>query len=701
MAGRNDAAIAAALEAMAQALEHQPNAGENAGSRSLATFQRENPPVFKGKHDPDGALEWLKEIERIFRVMDCTQAQKVRYRTHMLAVEADDWWLATRPRLEAAGEEITWDVFLREFLRKYYPESVRGKKEIEFHELKQGNMSVTDYAAKFTELAKFYPYYDGEGAEFSKCVKFENGLRSEIKKAIGYHQIRVFPNLVDSCRIFEEDNAAHYKIVSDRRGKQSQQRGKPYDTPAGKGKQRTAPGQRTSGGGALAPIVCFKCGKAGHKSTYCTDDVKKCFRCGKSGHMMSECRHKEVVCFNCGEEGHIGSQCQKPKKAQAGGKVFALAGTQTSTEDRLIRGTCFINSMPLITIIDTGATHCFIAAECVEKLGLVLSSMNGEMVVEVPAKGSVTTSLVCLKCPLSIFNRDFAVDLVCLPLAGLDVILGMNLLEYNYAHINCYNKTVRFSTAEEEGAGLVSSKQVRQLLKEEVEMFSLMATLSIENQNIIDELPVVCEFPEVFPDEIPDVPPERGIEFTIDLVPGTRPVSMAPYRMSASELTELKKQLEDLLEKKFVRPSVSPWGAPVLLVKKKDISMRLCVDYRQLNKVNIKNKYPLPRIDDLMDQLVGASVFSKIDLRSGYHQIKVKDEDVQKTAFITRYGHYEYSVMPFGVTNAPGVFMEYMNRIFHEYSDQFVVVFIDDILIYSKSEPEHSDYLRTVLQVLK
>ena len=156
---------------------------------------------------------------------------------------------------------------------------------------------------------------------------------------------------------------------------------------------------------------------------------------------------------------------------------------------------------------------------------------------------------------------------------------------------------------------------------------------------------------------------------------------MAPYRMSASELSELKKQLEELLEKKFVRPSVSPWGAPVLLVKKKYGSMRPCVDYRKLNKVMIKNKYSLPRIDDLMDQLVDACVFSKIDLRSGYHQTKVKDEDIQKTAFKTRYGHYEYSVMPFGVTNMPGVFMEYMNRIFHTYLDRFVVVFIDDILI--------------------
>src|ERR1043165_2015170 len=232
-------------------------------------------------------------------------------------------------------------------------------------------------------------------------------------------------------------------------------------------------------------------------------------------------------------------------------------------------------------------------------------------------------------------------------------------------------------------------------------VFLLMATLSVESQAVIANFLVVCDFSEVFPDEIPSAPPEREVEFSMDLVPGTRPISMAPYRMSASELAKLKSQLEDFLEKKFVRPSVSPWGAPVLLVKKKDGSMRLCVDYIQLNKVTIKNKYPLPRIDDLMDQLVGASVFSKIDLRSGYHQIKVKDEDIQKTAFRTRYGHYEYSVMPFGVTNAPGVFMEYMNGIFYPYLDRFVVVFIDDILIYSKSEEEHAEHLRIMLEVLK
>ncbi|XP_058763723.1 uncharacterized protein LOC131637155 [Vicia villosa] len=286
--------------------------------------------------------------------------------------------------------------------------------------------------------------------------------------AIGYQKIHNFPDLVDSCRIYEEDNNAHYKILSEKRD--------------GKGKQKVAEGQRTSGGDPPACVVCFKYGKPGHKSNACTAEVKRCFLYGKAGHTIVDCKHKEVICFNCGEEGHISSQFQKPKKAQAGGKMFALAGTPTAAEDRLIRDT---------------------------------------------SKGSVITSLVCLKCPLSIFDRDFAVDLVCLLLHGLDVILGMNWLEYNYVHINCYNKSVRFSTPdEEEETGLLSARQLRKLMQEETQVFSLTTSLSIENQATIDELKVVREFPKVFPDEIPDVPPEREVEFAIDLVPGIRPVSM-------------------------------------------------------------------------------------------------------------------------------------------------------------------------------
>ncbi|KAL4032578.1 hypothetical protein IC575_005657 [Cucumis melo] len=168
----------------------------------------------------------------------------------------------------------------------------------------------------------------------------------------------------------------------------------------------------------------------------------------------------------------------------------------------------------------------------------------------------------------------------------------------------------------------------------------------------------------------------------------------------ARRIERIKVQ-QELLDKGFIRPSVSPWGAPVLFVNKKDGSMRLCIDYRELNKVTVKNRYPLPRIDDLFDQLQGATVFSKIDLRSGYHQLRIKDEDVPKTAFRSRYGPYEFIVMSFGLTNALAVFMDLMNRVFREFLDTFVIVFIDDILIYSKTEAEHEEHLRMVLQTLR
>ncbi|WVZ80318.1 hypothetical protein U9M48_027804 [Paspalum notatum var. saurae] len=216
------------------------------------------------------------------------------------------------------------------------------------------------------------------------------------------------------------------------------------------------------------------------------------------------------------------------------------------------------------------------------------------------------------------------------------------------------------------------------------------------------KIPVACEYPNVFPEELPGLWPDRDIEFRIDLVPGTAPVSKRPYRMARDELKELKTQLQEQLDKGFIRPSSSPWGCPALFVEKKDQGgKRLCVDYRPLNAVTVKNKYPLPHIDILFDQLGAAIVFSKIDLRSGYHQIKVREEDIPKTAFSTRYGLYEYLVMSFGLTNAPAFFMYLMNSVFMNELDKFVVVFIDDILVYSKNEQEHEEHLRIVLSRLR
>nr|GEV60362.1 putative reverse transcriptase domain-containing protein [Tanacetum cinerariifolium] len=196
-------------------------------------------------------------------------------------------------------------------------------------------------------------------------------------------------------------------------------------------------------------------------------------------------------------------------------------------------------------------------------------------------------------------------------------------------------------------------------------------------------------------------PPPRQVEFKIELIPGTAPIARAPYRLAPSKLKEFSDQLKELSEKGFIHSISSPWGAPVLFVKKKYGSFRMCIDYQELNKLTVKNRYPLPRIDDLFDQLQGSSVYSKIDLRSGYHQLRIREEDIPITAFRTRYGHFEFQVMLFGLTNAPAVFMDLMNRVCKPYLDKFVIVFIDDIIIYSKNKEDHKEHLKTILELLK
>ena len=215
---------------------------------------------------------------------------------------------------------------------------------------------------------------------------------------------------------------------------------------------------------------------------------------------------------------------------------------------------------------------------------------------------------------------------------------------------------------------MVSALRANSLLRKGCQGF-LAYVVSNENELSLEDILVVEDFPDIFPDDLLDLPPKREVEFTIDLVPRANPISKAPYGMAPVELKELKVQLQEFLDKGFIKPSVSPWAALVLFVKKKDGLMRLCIDYRGLNKVTVRNKYPLPWIDDLFDQLQGACVFSKIDLHSGYHQLRVKSEDVPKTIFRTTYGHYEFLVMTFGLTNTHAAFMDLMNMVFIQYLD--------------------------------
>ncbi|XP_050888793.1 uncharacterized protein LOC127093949 [Lathyrus oleraceus] len=355
---------------------------------------------------------------------------------------------------------------------------------------------------------------------------------------------------------FDEDSResdAHYKSLHDKKGK-GKFRGKLYN-----GKKKAGDGKKPSGGGNHTPVKCFRCGVEGHRAPECPKGDVTCFKCGKKGHKSFDCRvGSNVTCYNCGKQGHISTKCNKPKKEQAKWKVFALSGADTSAEERLIRGTCFINNMPLIAIIDTGATHSFISLDCAERLNLELSVMRGSMVIDTPAMGSVTTSSVCLKCPLNICYKDFEVDLLCLPLSQLDVILGMDWLRVNHVYINYFAKVVLFLELEKQGDLFLSTQQVNEFVCDGAEVCMLVASLKLSENGTMGEFLVVRDFPKMFPDEVRDFPPEHEVEFTIDLIPGTSPVSMAPYRMSPSELKELKSQLEDLLDKRFIRPSVSP-----------------------------------------------------------------------------------------------------------------------------------------------
>ncbi|GJR20242.1 putative reverse transcriptase domain-containing protein [Tanacetum coccineum] len=304
-------------------------------------------------------------------------------------------------------------------------------------------------------------------------------------------------------------------------------------------------------------------------------------------------------------------------------------------------------------------------------------------------------------------------------LGSFDAIIGMDWLAKYQAIIVCAEKIVRIpwgnetlivhdnesNQGHETRLHIISySKTQEYMLKGCPVFLAHVTTNEVEDKSEkkrLEDVPIVRDFPEVFPEDLSGLPPTRQVEFQIDLIPGAAPVARAPYRLAPSEMKELLEQLKELSNKGFIRPSSSPWGAPVLFVKKKDGSFRMCIDYRELNKLTVKNRYPLPRIDDLFDQLQGSSVYSKIDLRSGYHQLRVREEDIPKIAFKTRYGHYEFQVMPFGLTNAPAVFMDLMNRVCKPYLDKFVIVFIDDILIYSKNKQEHEEHLKLILELLK
>jgi hypothetical protein len=423
-----------------------------------------------------------------------------------------------------------------------------------------------------------------------------------------------------------------------------------------------------------------------------------CFKCGELGHYANNCprRNQQTPQKSNNQRNDQntparGSAQNKTPQNQSRGRVNHVTAESVPEDADMVYGMFLVNSIPASVLFDSGASHSFITESFMEQHNIPKYPLKKMLHISSPG-GDMKATHSCPHVNLKIQGIYFSVNLVVLGSNGIDVILGCNWLKSCDGVIQCANGTITLTRSQGERVQVSTDMSTNAKGK---------TVINHLEEKPLENIKVVCEYPDVFPEELPGMPPDRDIEFSIELLHGTAPISKIPYRIDVKDLVELKNQIEELLEKGFIRPSSSPWGAPVLFVNKKDGSRRMCVDYRSLIEVTIKNKYPLPRIEDLFDQMKGAKIFSKIDLRSGYHQLKIRAEDVPKTTFTTRYGLYEFLVMSFGLTNAPAYFMNLMNKLFMEYLDQFVVVFIDDILIYSPNEETHEDHLRLVLQKLR
>ncbi|GJW63067.1 putative reverse transcriptase domain-containing protein [Tanacetum coccineum] len=677
-------------------------------------FMKCKPLYFKGTEGVVELTQWFERMETVFRISNCS------------------------------FYSMTWVDLRKKMTDKYCPRNEMKKLEAELWNLKVIGTDVVKYNQRFQELAllcvRMFP------EESDKIERYVGGLPDMIhgnivasKPKTMQEAIEMATELMDkrvsTMAERQAENKRKLENTSRNNQNQQQQQNKRQNT----GRAYTAGSGDKKPYGGSRPL-CSKCNY--HHDGPC---APKCYKCNKYGHIARDCTSagnanntnnqkgtgsgQKLTCFECGVQGHFQKDCPRLKNNkgnrgnQAGNdrapaKVYVV-GNAGANPDNVVAGTFLLNNRYAYILFDTGADRSFVSTAFSSQIDITPSTLDHYYDVELADGRIIGLNTILKGCTLNFLNHQFNVNLMPVELGSFDAIIGMDWLAKYQAVIVCAEKIVRIpwrnKTLIIHGDGsnqgnvtrlnIISCTKTQKYMEKGFPIFlAHVTTKEVEDKSEkkrLEDVPIVQDFPEVFPEDLPGLPPTRQVEFQIDLVPGAAPVARAPYRLAPSEMKELSEQLKELSDKGFIRPSSSPWGAPVLFVKKKDGSFRMCIDYRELNKLTVKNRYPLPRIDDLFDQLQGSSVYSKIDLRSGYHQLRVREEDIPKTAFRTRYGHYEFQVMPFGLTNAPAVFMDLMNRVCKPYLDKFMIVFIDDILIYSKNKEEHEEYLKQILELLK
>eukprot|EP00253_Pinus_taeda_P015743 PITA_15743 len=645
-------------------------------------FRKIKPPHFDGEQE-EAAEAWLINMNKYFQLYEYDHNLKARLAIFQLQGKATLWWEEVKIVKGVTEQTITWDNFQKYFKVRYLTERFYDEKAREFHDLRLGQQTMDEFITHFSSLLRYVPYIREEKA---KVQRFVSSLPPYMRERIEFDNPKSMDEVIRKARICyqqsKQKGEATCKKWNEKKGFKS----------IGNSKGNRSSGSKGNGKGLNSRIPVRTTSK------FRPNNESKGSE--QQAHLDNEgATRPPMQCWSC-EGPHYIKNCPQRKgmeqlsqihEASTVGEVghsiprinAALEDRQVEYQPTMVEFEGNISNLTVSVLIDPGATLSYVSPKVVEHCNLQSTKFKNPWLVQL-ATGAKRRVIAKIKhCSFTIAGQPVTADLNVLPLGSYDILIGMDWLEKHWS--------------------LVDSNQLVKCVRKGCQVYAIQVGYadSKDKTTILNNIPVIQEFTDVFPEEIPGLPPKRNIDFTIELVPGAAPVSRAPYRMSVPELTELKMQMQELLDKNYIRPSVSPWGAPVLFVKKKDGTFRMCIDYRQLNKLTIKNKYPLPWIDELFDQVKGVTVFSKIDLRSGYHQIRIKDEDIAKTAFRTRYGHYEFVVLPFGLTNAPATFMCLMNSIFHQYLDRFVLIFIDDILVYSRTMEEHQEHLRKVLQTLR
>ncbi|GKA96705.1 putative reverse transcriptase domain-containing protein [Tanacetum coccineum] len=636
---------------------------------SYSEFLKCKPLGFKGTEGVVGLTRWFEKMESVFSISNCTASCQVKFATCTLQDDALTWWNAhVKTTTPEAAHAMPWVTLKKMMTDKYCLRGKIKKIETEMWNLKVKGIDVVAYNRIFQQIAlmcaKIFP------EDVDKIEMYIGGLPDMILGSVKASKPKTMQEAIEfTTELMDEKTHAYAERQAEKKRK--------YDDLSKNNQNQQQQNKRQNTGQAYTVGNSDRKPYAGSKP------------------LCSNCDYNHEGPCPPRAQGHFKRNCLKLKNNDRGNQ----AGNDRAPAKV--------------------ADRSFVSTTFSSQINITPSTLDHYYDVELADGRIIGLNTILSGCTLNFLNHPFNINLMSVELGSFNAIIGMDWLAKYQAVIACAEKIVRIPWGNEtliiHGDGsnqgnvtrsnIILYTKMQKYMQKGFPIFLAHVTAKeVEDKSEkkrLEDVPIVRDFPKVFPKDLPGLPPTRQVEFQIDLVPGAAPVARAPYRLAPSEMKELSEQLKELSDKGFIRPSSSPWGAPVLFVKKKDGSFRMCIDYRELNKLTVKNRYPLPRIDDLFDQLQGSSVYSKIDLRSGYHQLRVREEDIPKTAFKTRYGHYKFQVMPFGLTNAHAVFMDLMNRVCKPYLDKFMIVFIDDTLIYSKNKQEHEEHLKQTLELLR